>query len=221
MRWCGRGAVRRIGVLAGAVVACHSTPAPDPPAPVAVAVDPAPVTRPACLSGATDSAAVAAANAAHRAWTLWPLDSLRWHDTLSAGVRAIRLPAMFQPIGVRPAPDGTPRWRWMAPDSTMLTLWVSDLPTSEVGGSGVAQFAREGMCALQMPRGRMLVTRYWTLFTGRSDTTYNAAGTTVLVSGPALDASISARSRAARDTLLTAIAAVELPPASGLARASH
>jgi hypothetical protein len=111
----------------------------------------------------------------------------------------------------------------MAPDSTMLTLWVSDLPTSAVGGSGVAQFAREGMCALQMPRGRMLVTRYWTLFTGRADTTYNAAATTVLVSGPALDASISARSRAARDTLLTAIAAVELPapPAGGLARGSH
>ena len=170
-------------------------------------------TRPACLAGGSDS--TAAPDLADATWTEWPLDSLRPNDTASAAVRAVRLPARFQQVPARPRLDGTPRLRWVAPDSTMLDLWESDLPTSEMGGSGVAQFAREGMCGLRMTNGKMLVTRYWVLFNGQSDTLYNAAATTVLSSGPALDASIRARSRAARDTLLGAIANVAMPATPG------
>jgi hypothetical protein len=121
---------------------------------------------------------------------------------------AIRLPARFQPTPARLAE----RRRWQAPDSTRIELWMTAAPVSSVGGSGVAQFGGEPACTLVIGgRAAAIVVRYWVIFTGRRDTLYDAATAAVVAPGQAVDAVISSRSRATRDELLGALAALELP----------
>jgi hypothetical protein len=182
-----------------AAAACHSTQVarPTQAQPPLAAIE-----RPVCaLTDATG------------AGTRWPLGQLAVPDSLlsrtdTARTIAVRLPTAFQPTATR-HPD---RRRWASPDSTAIELWLSDAPVSSVGGSHVSQFGGEDACTLTLGgHAPAIVVRYWMILSGHEDTLYNAATAALVGPNQAVDAVISSPTRSARDSLLTALAGLELP----------
>jgi len=170
--------------------ACHRGSAPGA----------SPTTAPDSSATITISRPVCPSTSPDVEWVRWPVDTL-----------AIRLPPTFRPTTARVAT----RHRWASPDSTAIEIWFSDAPVLSVGGSGVAQFGGEGACTLTMGgRTPVIVVRYWVIFTGHTDTLFNAATATILAPGHAVDVALSGRSRPARDALLGALTALELPVAA-------
>lgn len=197
---------RALFITLATVAACHSTQIarPTPAQPPVAAVE-----RPVCaLTDATASG------------TRWPLGQLAVPDSLlsrtdTARTIAVRLPTAFQPTAAR-HPD---RLRWASPDSTAIELWLSDAPVSSVGGSHVSQFGGEDACTLALGgHAPAIVVRYWMILSGHDDTLYNAATAALVAPNQAVDAVISSPTRSARDSLLTALAGLELPVVTSLRR---
>lgn len=194
--------ISRIATASSLLVAlaCHHSSKP--------AARPTPADSLAALAAQRPACAVPAALASG---TRWPLGQLALPDSLAtdtARTVAVRLPDTFQPTATR-HPE---RRRWAAPDSTAIELWLSDVPVTSVGGSGVAQFGGETACTMALGgRAAALVVRYWMILTGRRDTLYNAATSALIGPNQAVDAVISSRARAGRDSLLAVLANLELP----------
>jgi hypothetical protein len=183
-------------------LACHHS--------AKVAARPSPADSLAALAAQRPACTVPVAITAGKRW---PLGELSLPDALktdTARTIAVRLPDSFQPTATR-HPE---RRRWASPDSTAIELWLSDTPVTSVGGTGVAQFGGETACTMALGgHAPALVVRYWMILTGRRDTLYNAATSAIIGPNQAVDAVISSRARAGRDSLLAVLANLELPVA--------
>jgi hypothetical protein len=189
-------------------IACRSAS----PAPVEATAAPTPVAvvrRPCMLPG--DS--IAGID-----WTVGDVHAVDTTGASATGPAVVRLPATFHPATPR-FPD---RHRWAAADSSTLEIWTAADPIHVVGGSGVARFQRDVPCTIRVgDRLDGLVIRYWKIMRGQTDTVYDAAASAVLAPDLAVNAIITARTRAAREDLLRVMAEMQVPiptPAAGPAR---
>jgi len=190
MRWA---ALAVVGIACRRTPATLETPAAPAPAPEAV------IRRPCTVSGDSLEGAE---------WTVGQVHTVDTTGASASGPAVLRLPSPFQPVTPR-FPD---RHRWQAPDSSTIEVWTAPEPIHVVGGSGVARFQRDEPCTIRVgDRLDGLVVRYWKIMRGQTDTLYDAAASAVLAPDLAVNAIITARSRAAREHLLRVVAGMQVP----------